>query len=127
VKALTSGLAQSSRRTPERRERRSAEPVDGDDEQRLFARRANQADRLAEAEDVSEPLQRQLRAVGDFGAADEPFEQSYPRDEEFLLAVRWLLDRDAYSGDARVRPRPVAPNRGPSWRADGHQCGRPGR
>ena len=30
------------------------------------------------AEHLAEPLQRQLRAVGDFGARDEPFEQAQP-------------------------------------------------
>ncbi len=62
---------------------------------------------MAEAEDLSEPLQRQLRAVGDFSAADEPFEQSYPRNEEFLLAVGWLLDRDAYRGTPVYGPGPL--------------------
>ena len=78
--------------------------------------------------DVAKPLQRELRAVGDLGAADEAFEQAYPRDEEVAPSP--------YAGSStatRTRGTPVygaGPLRltaGRARRADGQQCGGPGR
>ncbi len=67
-----------------------------------------------------------MRAVGNLRAADEPLEQSDARAEKILVAVR-LLDRHAQARDSRIRRRAVAFNRGSARRADGHQCGGPGR
>ena len=73
--------------------------------------------------DFAEPLQRELRGVGDLRAADEAFEQAYARRQEVAVVGDGLFDRDADARNARVRRRPVALSRGSARRADGQQGG----
>ena len=109
-----------------RREGGPGKPVRCDDEQRLLARRADQADRLCEPQPLAEPLQGELRAIGDFGAADESLEQAEACAETLVALVRRFSNRHAHTRDVRVRRSPVALNCG-SARADAQQRGRPGR
>ena len=57
-----------------------------DRKERFLARRLQQADRRDEVEDLAQPLQRVLRAVGDVAPADEGFEQPHPRREQLIVA-----------------------------------------
>ena len=82
-----------------------------DDEEGLLTVRTNQTNRLPGAEDIVQPLQRMLRAVGNVGAADEAFEQTYPRCEDFFFLADGAFDGDTQMGQIAVGSPPVAPNR----------------
>jgi len=70
---------------------------------------------------VAQPLQGVLRHVGQFGAADEPFEQTDPRREDFFFLADGAFDGDPEMRQAAVGRPPVALSR--AGCADGYECG----
>ena len=107
----------------EARDRRSRHAVRADDEQGGLAFRLDQTCRLGDAEHLTEPLQSEVRTVGNFTAADEAFEQADTCREKVAVLVGPFAARNSYARDARVRGRPVALNRGSARRVDGQQPG----
>ena len=78
---------------------------------------------MSEAQDVAQPLQRVLRAVGDLGAADEPFEQTDARREDLLFLAGRAFHRDADARQAGERDLAVTLSRASPGSADGYECG----
>jgi len=104
-------------------EARGAHPVGADDEEGLLTEGANQTNRLTRAEDVVQPLQRVLRAVGNVGAADETLKQADACGEEILVLPNCALDRHAHARNAGVRRAVAAFGRGPTSALAGEQGG----
>ena len=98
---------------------RAGEPLRADGEERLLAGRLQQAERREEAKNLTEPLQRVLRAVGDVAPADEGFEQPHPGREQLIVADG---QRPSCATASSTR-RPVALRRGLACDAGGQQPG----
>src|SRR5207245_4337700 len=78
-------VAQVLERDGVARDRRPGHSVRTDDEQRWLALGADEADRLRFAQDLGQPLKRELRAVGNLGPADEALQQADSRRQQLAV------------------------------------------